>query len=163
MIALDYAILGVFAVSMLLSAMRGAVRELVGLGGWVMAFLAANLFAGPFSQHIPALLQGEAPRTLAAYVGVFVFTLILASLAGMLLGRLMKAVGLGALDRLLGALFGFARGLILVLALGLVAGMTSAPQQAFWQQSYSGPWLVSGVLALQPWLPSTLALRLRYD
>jgi membrane protein required for colicin V production len=160
---LDYAVIGLLLVSMLWSAIRGVVREIVSLGGWIIAFLAANLFAGPLSTHLPQAIPGETLRTLAAFLAIFIFALICTALVGMLMSKLVNAVGLGPIDKVLGALFGIARGSILVLAAVLVAGLTSAPRQAWWKESVSGPYLKDVALALKPWLPDSFAQRLRYD
>jgi membrane protein required for colicin V production len=90
-------------------------------------------------------------------------SLIVTSLAGLLLSKIVKAVGLGGVDRLLGALFGVARGLLIVLAAAVLAGLTSAPRQPFWKDSASAPLLARAVGALKPLLPQTLTERLRYD
>lgn len=160
---LDYAVTGLLLASMIWSAIRGVVREIVSLGGWIIAFLAANLFAGPLSTHLPQAIPGETLRTLAAFLAIFILALICTALVGMLLSRLVNAVGLGPIDKVLGALFGIARGSILVLAAVLVAGLTSAPRQAWWKESTSGPYLKEVALALKPWLPDSFAQRLRYD
>jgi membrane protein required for colicin V production len=81
----------------------------------------------------------------------------------LLLSKIVKAVGLGGLDRLLGALFGAARGLLILLAAALLAGLTNVPRQAFWRDSASGPLLAQAAVALKPLLPQTLTERLRYD
>jgi membrane protein required for colicin V production len=163
MTTLDYAVIGVLLVSVIWSMLRGVVRELISLGGWIIAFLAANLFAGPLAAHLPQVVPGEAMRVLVGFVTVFVVVLIVSSLVGLLLSRLMKVVGLGAMDKALGALFGLARGLIIVLAAALLAGLTSAPRMPFWKDSASGEPLVRAALLLKPWLPDSLAQRLRYD
>ena len=75
----------------------------------------------------------------------------------------MKAAGLGGVDRSLGALFGAARGVLIVLVVALLAGLTSAPRQPFWRDSASGPFLVQAAKTLKPLLPQTFAERLRYD
>jgi len=160
---LDYAVLGVFAVSLALGAWRGLVREVVSILGWVIAFLAANLFAGPLGPSMPQAIPTPELRVAAAFVAVFIGALIVTSLAGLLLSKIVKGVGLGGLDRLLGAVFGAARGLLIVLAAALLAGLTSAPRQEFWRDSVSGPLLAQGVIAVKPLLPQTLSERLRYD
>jgi membrane protein required for colicin V production len=160
---LDYAVLGVFGVSIVWGAWRGLVRELIAILGWVIAFLAANLFAGPLGEAMPQAIPTPELRVAAAFVAVFVAALVLAGLLGLLLSKIVKAVGLGGLDRLLGALFGAARGVLLVLAAALLAGLTSAPRQPFWRDSASGEAMARSALALRPWLPATLAERLRYD
>src|SRR5215510_3220792 len=111
---LDYAVIGVFAISLLIGAWRGLVREVVSILGWVIAFLAANLFAGPLGPAMPEAIPSPELRVAAAFVAVFVGALILASLAGLILSKVVKAVGLGGIDRLLGALFGAARGVLIL-------------------------------------------------
>ncbi len=160
---LDYAVIGVFAASLVLGAWRGLVREVLSILGWVIAFLAANLFAGPLGPAMPQAIPSPELRVAAAYLAVFVGSLVATSLVALLLSKIVKAVGLGGTDRMLGALFGAARGLLIVVAAALLAGLTSAPRQPFWRDSASGPLLAQAALALQPLLPQTFAERMRYD
>lgn len=160
---LDYALLGVFAVSLAVGVWRGLVREVLSILGWVIAFLAANLLAGPLGQHMPQVIPSPELRVAAAYVAVFIASLVVTSLLGLLISRIVKAVGLGGVDRSLGALFGAARAVLIVVVAALLAGLTSAPRQAFWKESAGGPWLVRAALMVKPVLPQTFAERLRYD
>ena len=160
---LDYAVFGVLAVSIGWGAWRGMVREIFSILGFVIAFLAASLFAGPLAAHMPEAIPAGAPQVFAAYVVVFIAVLVVSTLLGLLLSRLVRLVGLGGLDALLGALFGTARGALVVLAVAVLAGLTSAPRQPFWRDSICGAPLKAAALALRPWLPATLAERLRYD
>ena len=160
---LDYAVIGVFAASVALGAWRGLVREVLSILGWVIAFLAANLLAGPLGPVMPEAIPSPELRVAAAYVAVFVGSLILVTLVGLLLSGIVKAVGLGGADRMLGALFGAARGLLIVLVATLLAGLTSAPRQPYWRDSASGTVLVQLAQTLKPLLPQTFAERLRYD
>jgi membrane protein required for colicin V production len=160
---LDYAIIGVFAASLVVGVLRGLVREVLSILGWVIAFLAANLLAGPLGPFMPQAIPSPELRIAAAFVAVFVGSLILTTLVGLLLSKIVKAVGLGGVDRMLGAIFGAARGLLIVLAAALLAGLTSAPRQAYWRDSASGHLLVQAAQTLKPLLPQTFAERLRYD
>ena len=160
---IDYAVFGVMAFSVGWGLWRGLVREVISLAGWVIAFLAANLFAGPASDYMPAALHSPQFRALAAFVCVFVGSLIVTTLVGVLLSKLAKAAGFGGLDRALGAIFGFARAAVLIVALALLAGLTSLPRQPDWKQSLTGPWLAQGATALKDWLPPAFAERLSYD
>jgi membrane protein required for colicin V production len=67
------------------------------------------------------------------------------------------------LDRVLGGLFGVARGVLIALAFAIGAGLTSLPQNPMWKQSYSGPMLGRAVAQLEPWLPPALFKRLKYN
>jgi membrane protein required for colicin V production len=112
---------------------------------------------------MPDAIPSPELRIAAAYVAIFVAALIVTALLGLLLSKIVKAVGLGGVDRMLGALFGAARGILIVLAGALLAGLTSAPRQPYWRDSVSGPLLVHAAQALKPLLPQTFAERLRYD
>ena len=160
---LDYAVIGVLAVSVGWGAWRGLVREVISILGWVIAFLAANLFAGPLGEALPPEIPSPELRLGVAFVAVFVASLAVTGLLGLLLSKMVKAVGLGGLDRLLGSLFGIARGILLLVALALLAGLTSAPRQPFWRESITGDPLAHAALTLKPLLPPTFAGRLRYD
>jgi membrane protein required for colicin V production len=158
----DYAVIAVMAVSILWGALRGLIREVMSLGAWVIAFLAANLFAGPLAEFMPQAISRPELRVLASFVSIFLLALIVTTLFGLLLSRIAAAAGLGGVDRVLGAVFGVARGLIILIALTLVAGLTRLPDDSAWRESVSGPWLARGAMALKAWLPPALADRLRY-
>ena len=160
---LDYAVLGVAGLSVVWGVWRGLVRELISLAGWVIAFLAANLFAGPLAERLPQATGSAELRLIAAFVGIFIVSLVLTTLLALLLSKLAKAAGLGGLDRVLGGLFGLARGVLVVIAFALVAGLTSLPQKPAWKQSASGALLARTALALKQALPPAFAERLRYD
>ena len=160
---LDYAVFGVLAISIAVGAWRGVVREVISLAGWVIAFLAANLLAGPVGEAIPASVTKAEYRVALAFVAVFVGSLIVTSLLALLLSKIAAAVGLGGLDRFLGSLFGLARGVLLALGFALLAGLTALPRMAPWKDSVSGPALAQAAQWLKPWLPPAFSARLRYD
>jgi len=160
---LDYAVLGVIVVSIIWGAWRGLVREVISVAGWVLAFLAANLFGGPFSVHLPNAIPSPELRFVTAFVAVFIATLAVTTLVALLLSKIIKSVGLGGLDRTLGSLFGVVRGLLIVFAFALLAGLTGLPREPLWRDSVSGAPMAGVALALRPWLPNTFAERLRYD
>lgn len=159
----EYAVAGVLAISIAWGIWRGFMREIISLAGWVLAFLAANAAAGPLGEALPTSISSPEVRVLIAYLVVFVFTLSIATLVGMLLARLLKAAGLGGLDRTLGGLFGVARGLVFLVAFTILAGLSSLPRQPLWKESVVAGMLTRTVLQLKPWLPPRLADRLRYD
>ena len=74
----------------------------------------------------------------------------------LLLSKLVSSVGLGLIDRILGAVFGFARGMLIVLFIVIAAGFTALPQQSFWQQALlREPLEMIATQAIQ-WLPQNL-------
>jgi membrane protein required for colicin V production len=159
---LDYALIGLTVVSVAWGVWRGLVHEMMSLAGWVLAFVAANVFTAPLAETLPDAVPQPEVRMLIAFILVFLGTLIAAAVIAGLLSRLVKRSGLVSLDRTLGALFGAARGLVIVMVFALLAGLTALPQKPWWKASASGALMARTALALQPWLPPALAARLRY-
>ncbi|MDA8383264.1 MAG: CvpA family protein [Betaproteobacteria bacterium] len=159
----DYAVLVVVGVSVLLAVVRGAVREVLALGGWVAAFFLANAYAGTVQGWLPASIANPAIRYLGAYLAIFLAVLVGMSLVSFTASKLVRTVGLGWLDRSVGALFGLVRGGALVLLGVLGLGMTQAPQQPFWRHSALGAPLVAMASQLKPWLPVELARRIHFE
>lgn len=159
---LDYAFLGVLAVSIAWGIWRGFAREVVSLTGWVIAFLVANWLSEPLGEKLPESFGQPELRVIIAFVVVLILMLAVTTLIGLALWKMLKAAGLGGLDRTLGGVFGFARGLLIMLAFALLAGLTSMPRQPFWTQAVSRNLLEQSVLFLKPWLPPAFAQRLRY-
>lgn len=160
---LDYVVLAVFAFSIAWGVWRGLVREVMSLVGWVLAFLAANLFAAPLGDQLPSSISRPEYRTLFAFVVIFFLAVVVTALAAIWLHKVLHAVGLGSVDRVFGALFGLLRALIIVLAVAIIAGFTSVPKSAAWKDSLSGNQLAAAVTALKPWLPPALSARLKYN
>ena len=112
----DLVILGVILASVLFGVFRGFVREAFALAGWVAAYVVARVFHAPLEPLLADYIATPSLRMAAAWGGLFVSTLALVALAGYMVRSLMEAAGISAVDRLLGGLFGLARGGILVLA-----------------------------------------------
>ena len=160
---LDYALLGVLLISIGWGVWRGLVREMMSLAAWIIAFLAANLFAAPFAEVMPASITRPELRSLASFVALFLMTLVATTLAGILLSKLVRSIGLGNLDRLLGALFGLLRALLVVLVVAIAAGFTPLPRSAVWRESLTGAQLAAVASGFKPWLPPAFAERMKYN
>jgi len=158
----DYAVLGVLAVSILLSVMRGAVRELLSLAGWVVAFMAAKSMAASFAPLLPASIEDASIRMSVAFIAIFLATLLAMGLVAILASAMIKTVGLGFVDRFLGSLFGLVRGLLVVLLMVLVAGLTTLPREPFWQKALLSKPLETAVTMMMPWLPQDLSAHIHY-
>lgn len=159
----DLAVTVIIGLSFLLSVIRGLTREVLALAAWVVAFLAANMLAGEIAPWLPAAVPTEQLRLLAGFLGVFVVVLIAMSVLAMLASKLVKSAGLGVEDRLLGGVFGLARGLLVVMILVLLAGLTSLPRQAVWRNAILSEPLEAFAGGMKAWLPAELAQRITYN
>ncbi|HEU4854126.1 MAG TPA: CvpA family protein [Nitrosospira sp.] len=158
----DYSVLAILVLSILLSMVRGVVREILSLAGWVVAFMVANSFAAGFAPLLPSGISGESLRLLLAFAALFLSSLLAMGLITMLISALVKTVGLGFADRFMGSLFGFARGLLVVLLMVLAAGLTALPQEPFWKKAVLSKPLEMAAMMVIPWLPGDLSKRISY-
>lgn len=162
MTAFDYAVLTLVAASVLLGLWRGVVSEILALAAWVAAFLVARAWASEVANWLSGQIAEPGLRLAAAYLLVFVGVLLVFAIARMLISLVVKALGLGLLDRLLGAAFGILRGILMVLLAVLVAGMTPLPKTDWWHDASLAPPLETVVIAAKPWLPAEAAKRIRF-
>ena len=158
----DYAVLAILVVSILLSVVRGVVRELLSLAGWIIAFMVASSFAAAFAPMLPSAIVGDQFRSVLAFASIFLSALLAMGLLTMLISALVKTAGLGFADRFMGSLFGFARGLLVVLLAVLAAGLTTVPQEPFWKKAMLSAPLETVAMMIIPWLPQDLTRHINY-
>lgn len=130
----DTVILVAIAASILFGVFRGFVREAFSLAGWFAAFVVARLYHAPLEAMLVDHIGTPSVRLVVAWGGLFVTTLLLAFLAAWLVMSLVDAAGVRGVDRLLGAVFGLARGLLLVLAVLIVAA-PFVSRDAWWEEA----------------------------
>lgn len=159
----DYVVLAVIAISSLVGALRGFIKEVFSLLVWCAAFLAAYHFGGDVAGLLEDTVTLPSARTAMAVTGVFVAVLLVGGLLTYLVGRLVETTGLSGTDRLLGALFGAARGLALVVLLVLVTGFTPIPADPWFQQSRSIARLMPLVEWAATFLPESVTQYLDFD
>lgn len=162
MTAFDYAVLTIVAVSVLLGLWRGVVSELLALAAWIVAFFVARAEASAVAGLLGEHIAEPGVRLAAAYGLVVVGVLLVFTIARIVISLMVKAVGLGLLDRMLGAGFGVLRGMLVVLAAVLVAGMTPLPKAEWWRNALLAPPLETVVIAAKPWMPQDAAKRIRF-
>lgn len=149
----DWAIIGIIAASALISLVRGFVREALSLASWAAAFFVAVAFHAPMSAMLESLVEKVYLREILAYVLLFAGTLVVGSLLTYLIAEMVKRTGLSGTDRLLGMMFGTARGLIVVLAtvVLLPSLLTGIEQDQWWQDSQ----LIPEFMMMRHWSEQT--------
>ena len=158
----DYLVIFVMVTSVIISLMRGLVKEVLSLAGLVVAFVVANAYAAALAVMLPPVVPGAVLRLILAFIALFIGVRILMGLLSMALGALLDAGGLSLFDRALGAVFGVGRGLVIVLTAVILCGMTSLPQQDFWKNALFSPLAESGARIVKTFLPAAMAQHVNF-
>ncbi|MBL8521723.1 MAG: CvpA family protein [Betaproteobacteria bacterium] len=158
----DFLVLGIVILSVAVGAYRGAMREVLHLAGWVLAFILSSSFAGSVAPYFSDWMSEPAFRVAMAWVTIFLGVLMLASLLASLLTELLRRFGLDGLNRAAGGAIGLARAGLVVLVFTWLAGMTKFPQSVWWRNSAAAPWLEHVAMSLKTFLPEGLAARISY-
>lgn len=131
----DVIILAVVLVSMLVSVVRGFVRESLSLVIWVVAAWVGLRLATPLAESLEPWIATPSARVALSFIGVFVGIVLAGSLLSILIGKLISTSGLSGTDRMLGMLFGALRGVVMVVIAVLVLSLTPVPDDPWWQES----------------------------
>jgi len=152
--AVDWILLAVLGLSFLLGLWRGIVQEVLSLAGWVAAFYVSQMYAPLAAAWLPMEGSSQMLRYAAGFVVVFVAVLVATVLVSFVVKKLISAVGLGPLDRLLGSLFGLMRGVVILLAVTVLVGMTPIRETEGWREAQGARWLQQLLHVLKPVLPA---------
>jgi membrane protein required for colicin V production len=158
----DYIVLFILISSVIISTMRGLVKEILSLLGWVAAFVLANAYGAKLAPMLPSMIPGESLRLIVAFIALFLGVRVLMGLLALAIGALIEATGLSLADRGLGGLFGLGRGIVIVLAGVILCGMTSIPQQGFWKNALLSPIAETGARTVKPFLPAAFAQHVQF-
>lgn len=142
MATLDIVILGVVLLSALIGLLRGLFKEVLSLASWLAAFMLALYFAPVLAERLEGQLADGSVRLAAAFVAIFLGTLLAGALVQWLVGTLVRTTGLTGTDRFLGFLFGSARGALLCIV-AIMALRQFAEGGQWWQSSVLVPELLA--------------------
>jgi membrane protein required for colicin V production len=159
----DWLIAFAVATSVVIGLVRGFVVEVMALIVWAFAIFASVLFAPKLTDALAGSIETPSGRIFLAYALVFVGTLLLGAVATWLLRKLVQGTGLSGTDRLLGGVFGIARGAVLVVLVVLMLGLTPFPRDAWWRESRLLPQVVAMAERVRAWLPERIAAQIRLD
>lgn len=158
----DICIIGVIAISVLISIFRGFVREILSLVAWVAAFWVAAKLALPASDLLEPYLSVPTARVVLAFIGVLVAALLAGGIINHLIGKLIDKTGLSGTDRMLGAVFGLARGAAIIGLVVLAAGLTPVTGELWWQNARTIVPFERAALMIVQWMPPDLAKHFSY-
>jgi membrane protein required for colicin V production len=153
MTPVDWSIVALVSLSFLLGVLRGFVREVVSIVGWLLGAYLAMRFSSVLGERIPLDIEWPIVKTLVAGIGIIAACVFAAALIGWIARRLLVAAKLSAVDRTLGGIFGLARGALIVAVLVFFARDTQMTRQPFWRDSFLLPQVEAAVRSVLRHIP----------
>jgi membrane protein required for colicin V production len=151
---LDWVLIGIIATSTLVGLFRGFVREGLSIVVWILAFYLAFILSPALEEKVLAeYISHPTIRYSIAFASILVLTLIIGSFANYLIATAVKKTGLGGTDGLLGTVFGFVRGVLIIAVILLFAKLTPIVDQEWFKESKVLPkfaWLEEWIHRVMP-------------
>jgi len=132
---LDIAIIVVITVSVLVGLIRGFTRELMSIIAWVVAIYLAINFHEPVGVYLQQYINNPWISNIAAMAAVFIGTLFLLSMVGFLVSKAVSATGVKGTDRVLGAVLGVVRGVLIIGCAIVIASIFNVQNTDWWKES----------------------------
>lgn len=131
----DYVVIAAVAVSAIVGAVRGFLRESIALGTWLVALFVAWHFSDLIEPHLGGLLGASYVRPWAARVIIVALILLFGAGLGAIVGHYARLSIFSGLDRFLGFLFGAARGVVLIGVFVILGQLLKLDGEVWWRHS----------------------------
>lgn len=136
----DYLIVAILAISIVVGGVRGLVREIVALVTWIVAIWVAWRFSGFLHPYLGGILVTAEQKAWVARGVMLLGVLMVGALVGAVLSWMNEtAAGPGAMNRMLGVLFGFARGVVIVGFAVMLGQAVHLDREPWWEHAQLMP------------------------
>ena len=135
----DIVILIITVLSSVFGLWRGLIKEVLSLLTWIAALLVSRVYSEPLAGLMTGMIENDGIRYVSAFAILFVIVMMLGTFLNFLMSKLLNFTGLKLADRLLGAVFGVARGVIIVLVILFVTNVFVSETE-LWQKSQLIPY-----------------------
>lgn len=136
MVFADFLVLLIIILSVIISLMRGFVKEAFSLAGWLVSLWIAMSFSSGMAELFGDTITDLTLRLLAAFVLLFVMSLVIFAIINFFAVQMVQRTGMTEIDRTIGAVFGFLRGIVLVTVIVMLLGLTTMPKESWWDDSF---------------------------
>ena len=163
MIWIDFGIIGIIAISAAISLVRGFVREAVSLVGWIFAVWLSITYVEVVAVYLQPYIEVPSLRLAAAFLALFMSVIIITGFVVFVIGIAVEKTEMSGTDRVLGVVFGVARGLAIISVIVALAGMTPLPEDPWWDQSEMLPYFERAAVEIRGALPDEVANAMRFQ
>ena len=134
MATIDFLISGVLVISLFFGTWRGFVKEVISILAWVSSFFISITFVSELSEILLKSLGTHFFSFPLSFFLLFIGTMLFFSLVSFLMSEVLRASGLKGFDKLLGALFGLAKGATIVAVACVVSRFLVPQTYSIWYE-----------------------------
>lgn len=136
----DFVIIGIIAISVIVSFFRGFLREALSLLVWGLAIWLSIVY---YADVEPLLPSGyglpSTVRLVLAGILILLGVLIIGGIVTWIIGSIFDKTGMSGTDRVIGILFGALRGVVLVVIIVLLVSFLPFKDEPWWKESQVVP------------------------
>lgn len=159
----DVILLMVLVTFGVLGALRGFVREVMSFVNWITATVVAWLLADTVAMFFKSVFVQPELRLVAAFIVVFSVVFVGGLVITYFLHRLAIARRTVRISNtVLGSVMGVMRGVLAIIIVVLLAGLTTLPQRSWWRAAFLVPYTERMALVVSTFLPKDIARHIRY-
>lgn len=152
----DFCIIGILILSTIMSFARGFVKESISLLTWVTAIWIGLKFSPMLADLMKNQVDTPSVRLIASFLILFIAVLLIGGLLNYIISHIVHKTGLTGTNRLIGMVFGLARGILVVGLIVLLANHTAFPKDPWWQNSALIPKFEPVANTISKFLPDKL-------
>ncbi len=153
----DIVVFVIIGFSVVIGLFRGLVKEAISLATWILGVWVGLSYSSGFAKKLPFQVGDQTVQMVIAFAMIFLIILVVGGIINYLIGQLVDKTGLSGTDRMMGLVFGFLRGGLIVAIMVLLATLTNMPNEDWWHQSLTLPYFFDVAVWLRELLPDTLA------
>ena len=153
----DIAIAVIISISVLIGLVRGFVVEVLSLAVWAAAVILAMLLGDEVAGLFEGSISLPSARYALGYLSVFIGVLLVGAVFVYLMRKIVQGTGLSGTDRMLGMVFGLARGAVIVVILAMMLALTPLSRDPWWRESRALPAFQRLAELMATWLPEPVA------
>ncbi|MCF6190657.1 MAG: CvpA family protein [Cocleimonas sp.] len=132
---IDITIVVIILITALIGFMRGLVWMATFIATWIVAGFLAFTYKDQLASALPIKLGSDFAQTALAALLIFLGVLIVGAIINAIFNKLIKSVGFGTFDRILGIGLGALLGALAISLLTMLLGLTELPKQEAWAKS----------------------------
>jgi len=140
LISVDTFFIFVIIASILIGFLRGFVKEVISISALLLAVWVATNYGSYLGSYFAPWINDPGGQLWAGFVFGFIGVVIVGMIIAKLLSKIFRLSLSAKIDRILGAVFGFFRGAILLAIIVMGGQLTSFQEKTWWNESLYIPY-----------------------